>query len=316
MSAHLRPRAQTVFGRPDGPVRAVCEVVGRRPEGAYVSLTVAAPQIAERALPGQFVNVAVECRGALLRRPFSIYRTSRQGPWVGTVEFILDPHGPGTAWLAERAPHEVLDVVGPLGNVFPVPAQRVPCLLVGGGYGAAPLFFLAERLRAEGQRVAMLLGAATGERIFNAIEAKRTSANVTFTTDDGSYGIRGRVTDALPDVARDGGTGVVYACGPMPMLREVARVCGELRLPCQVAVEEHMACATGVCWTCVVPLRGKDGRVRMKRSCVDGPVFNGARVAWDESRWVPAPVDEEFLPNVGAPAPQVATARSAEEDRR
>lgn len=283
-----------VQGRPgDGPVRAVCEVVARKREGAYLSLTVAAADIAKRALPGQFVNVGVQAQETLLRRPFSIYQTSRQGPWAGTVEFVFDAHGPGTRWLAEREAHDVLDVVGPLGTAFPLPQQRVPCLLVGGGYGAAPLFFLAELLRREGSRVDMIVGAGSGERIFNAIEAKRRSASVTFTTDDGSQGVQGQVTDVFSETVERCGTGVVYACGPMPMLRAVSELCEEHDLPSQLAVEEHMACGIGVCWTCVIPTRAKDGSVRMKRSCLDGPVFNGARIAWDASRWQPQPVSEE-----------------------
>lgn len=298
--------ARNVKGRPDGPVRATCEVVARKREGSYLSLTVAAADIADRALPGQFVNVGVQAQHTLLRRPFSIYRISRQGPWAGTVEFVFDPHGPGTRWLAERDAHDTLDVVGPLGNAFPLPQQRVPCLLIGGGYGAAPLFFLADLLRHEGNRVDMIVGAGSAERIFNAIEAKRSSASVTFTTEDGSHGEQGRVTDVFEDVVARCGTGVVYACGPMPMLRAVSELCEEHSLPSQLAVEEHMACGVGVCWTCVIPTRAKDGSIRMKRSCLDGPVFNGARIAWDESRWHPQPVDEEFTPTPDEPAQEPA----------
>jgi dihydroorotate dehydrogenase electron transfer subunit len=267
-----------------------------------MALTVASPEIADRAHPGQFVNVAVESRASLLRRPFSIYKTSRQGPWAGTVEFVFDPHGPGTGWLGGRAVHDTLDVVGPLGEPFPMPNQRLNCLLVAGGYGAAPLFFLGERLLSEGHRVDMIIGAGTGERLFNVIEAKRMSASVTFTTEDGSVGVQGIVTDVMADVARDCRSAVVYTCGPMPMLRGVSLLAAELDLPCQAAVEEHMACGIGVCWTCVVPMRTKDGRIRMRRSCIDGPVFNGAKIAWDETRWAATTDQEEFTPSDEAAA--------------
>jgi dihydroorotate dehydrogenase electron transfer subunit len=303
MSPTLHRRREQVLGREgDTPVRATCEVLARRREGAYWTISVAAPDIADRARPGQFVNVAVAAPASLLRRPFSIARVSKQGPAAGTVDFVFDAHGPGTEWLVDRAAHDVLDVVGPLGNPFPLPRQRVSCLLVGGGYGVAPLFFLAEELRREGLRVDMVVGAATQERIFNAIEAKRITASVTFTTEDGSFGEQGRVTDVLEQVVQDCGTSVVYACGPMPMLRAVSERCRELELPAQVAVEEHMACGVGVCWTCVVPVRHKDGSVRMKRSCIDGPVFNGAKVAWEESRWDVGP-DPEPAPEDAPAAP-------------
>ena len=293
-TAPKNPRVP-VRGRPgEGPVVASCEVLARRRESAYWTLSVAAPEIAERAKPGQFVNIAVGAPGTILRRPFSIYRVSRTGPAAGTVDVVFDAHGPGTEWLTEVEPHDTLDVVGPLGSAFPLPRQKVSCLLIGGGYGVAPLFFLAEELTKNGLRVDMIVGAATHDRIFNAIEAKRMTASVTFTTDDGSFGEPGRVTDVMEQVVDTCGTGVVYACGPMPMLRAVAERSMELELPCQVAVEEHMACGVGVCWTCVIPTRTKSGDLRMKRACIDGPVFNGARVAWDISRWDtgPDPVDE------------------------
>jgi dihydroorotate dehydrogenase electron transfer subunit len=290
-------RPGAVLGRSggDSPVRATCEVLVRRREGSYWLLSFSSPEIAERARPGQFVNIAVGSQGALLRRPFSIARVSRQGAFAGTVDVVFDAHGPGTQWLTSRDLHDLIDVVGPLGNPFPLPQRKVSCLLIGGGYGAAPLFYLAEELTRQGLRVDMIVGAANQARILNAIEAKRLTASVTFTTEDGSYGERGRVTDVLEDVAASCKSGVVYACGPNPMLRAVSERCQELELPIQVAVEERMACGIGVCFTCVLPIRTKDGTVRMKRSCVEGPAFNGARVAWDQSRYRAAPevLDEQ-----------------------
>jgi dihydroorotate dehydrogenase electron transfer subunit len=281
------PRAGTVSGRPDAdtPVQATCEVLARRRNGPYWTLSFAAREIAERARPGQFVQIGVRGPSTLLRRPFSIANVSRQGPVAGTVDVVFDAHGPGTEWLAELGPHDVIDVVGPLGTAFPLPQRKVNALLVGGGYGVAPLFYLAEQLTKKGLRVDMIVGAATEERILGPIEAKRLSASVAFTTDDGTYGTRGRVTDVLDEVVRTTRTGVVYACGPNPMLNALSARCVELGLPIQVAVEERMACGIGVCFTCVLPIRGRDDLVRMKRSCIDGPVFNGAKVAWDVSRY-------------------------------
>src|SRR5439155_4787355 len=129
--------------------RAGCEVLSNRRTGAYTALTLVAPDIAERARPGQFVEIAVpEGRDILLRRPFSIHQASRRGGWAGTLEVVFDAVGPGTEWLAAANPHDVLDVIGPLGRPFSFPRDPRSCLLVGGGYGAAPLFFLAEELRA------------------------------------------------------------------------------------------------------------------------------------------------------------------------
>jgi dihydroorotate dehydrogenase electron transfer subunit len=280
-------RAGSVQGRPeqDVPVKATCEVLARRRDGAYWQLSLAAKDIAARARPGQFVSIAVESSGALLRRPFSIARVSHQGAIAGTVDVVFDAHGPGTAWLTNVEERDVLDVIGPLGRPFPLPQRRVGCLLVGGGYGVAPLFYLGEHLMRQGLRVDMVVGAASHERLLGVIEAKRLSATVTFTTEDGSYGTRGRVTDVLDDLVQLRKIGVVYACGPNPMLRAVSERCVELGVPVRVSVEERMACGFGVCFTCVLPVVDRDGQVHMTRSCVDGPVFDGARIAWDTSRY-------------------------------
>lgn len=277
-------------------MRGMCEVLASRRIGAYHSLTFVAPEIAERTEPGQFVSVAVGASGALLRRPFSVFAVSKHGPWAGTVEIVFDAVGRGTRWLMARTKHDVVDIVGPLGRSFPLPQQPVGCLLVGGGYGAAPLLFLAQRLQQQGLRTDMLLGAATSERVFNAIEAKRLSATAHFTTEDGSLGTPGLVTDVLDDLLEHSGAGVVYACGPMPMLAAVSAIARRRRVPCQVAVEEAMACGVGVCWTCVLPYRRKDG-LHNVRACIDGPVFNGARVQWDRvGEPLAAPLDEELSP--------------------
>jgi len=228
----------------------------------------------------------------LLRRAFSIHHVADRGVYGGTVEFVFAVHGKGTAWLAGRRAHDPIDVVGPLGRPFKLPAQPAHCVLVGGGYGAAPLFMLADELRKRGCRVDFVLGAANADRLFGALDAKRMAASVAFTTDDGSYGERGRVSDVLPEVIERTRADVVYACGPMAMLQAVQRVAGEAYdgagIPAQVAVEEAMACGVGVCMTCVLPVIGDDGETRMVRSCVDGPVFAGDRIRWDALGTVPS----------------------------
>ena len=267
-------------GRSTGPIRAQCEVLAYRRIGAYHSLTFVAPDMAERAAPGHFVSVAVEGNATLLRRPFSIYSVSRHGPWAGTIEIVFDVAGEGTRWMSGLVKHDVVDLVGPLGRSFPMPQQQVGCLLVGGGYGAAPLLYLAQRLQQANLRVDMIMGAATQDRLFNAIEAKRLATSALFTTDDGSFGTQGRVTDVMERALEANPVGVIYACGPMAMLRAVSEVAKRHRIAVQVAVEEAMACGVGVCMTCVVPYK-RDGEVVNVRSCVEGPVLNGRRIQWD-----------------------------------
>jgi dihydroorotate dehydrogenase electron transfer subunit len=251
--------------------------------GVYHALTLVAPDIADVARPGQFIEIAVpEGRQIMLRRPFSIHQASRRGGWAGTLEVVFDVVGPGTAWLASVQQHEMLDVIGPLGRAFQYPRDLRSCLLVGGGYGTAPLHFLAEELRVRDKEVSMIVGARDHERVFKPVEGKRLSAGFVITTEDGSMGETGRVTDFLPAMIARTGAQVVYACGPNAMLRAVAEHCAERGIPCQVAVEELMACGVGICWTCVVPLLAADGLSWWNvRGCVEGPVFNGARVWWD-----------------------------------
>ena len=293
-------------------IRTRCEVLSNRRTGAYHSITLVAPDVADKAKPGQFVEIAVPGgRDFLLRRPFSIHQASRRGGWAGTLEIVLEAGGPGTAWLAGVKTHDVLDVIGPLGRPFGYPAELTSCLLVGGGYGAAPLYFLAEELRARNKSVHMILGARDHERVFKPIEGKRLSDSVVVTTEDGSMGERGRVTDLVPTAVARTGAQVVYACGPNAMLRAVAEYCLSRGIPCQVAVEEMMACGLGVCWTCAVPMIAKDGRGWWNmRACLEGPVFNGARIWWD--RWLGEREPEIEQPEVAEdlPEPQPVEART------
>jgi dihydroorotate dehydrogenase electron transfer subunit len=272
------------------PLQVQGEVLSLRKVGAYNAMTVVAPGIPELTRPGHFV--AVQIGGAessmLLRRAFAVYDVKDRGVYGGTVEFVFSVHGKGTAWLARRRPQDRLDVVGPLGKPFRLPKTPAHATLVGGGYGSAPLLPLAVALRERGCRVDFVLGAATSDRLFGQLEAKRIATSIALTTDDGSVGERGRVSDVLPGVLERTKSDVVYACGPMPMLRAVADIATAHGLPSQVAVEESMACGIGVCMTCVLPVIGSDGITRMVRSCVEGPVFRGDRLRWDDVGTVPA----------------------------
>jgi dihydroorotate dehydrogenase electron transfer subunit len=266
-----------------GPVQVLGQVLSLKRVGAYFKLCLVADGVAESTRPGHFVALAVggPQSSMLLRRAFSIYRVRPRGAYGGTVEVVFAVAGAGTAWLARLDRNDPVDVVGPLGRPFWLPKEPVPCVLVGGGYGSAPLFMLAEALRARGCGVHMVLGAASHDRVFGALEAKRSAQSVVVTTEDGSVGVRGRVTDVLPDLLRRVGGAVVYACGPMGMLAAVSGIASDNGAWSQTAVEESMACGVGVCMTCVLPVTGDDGIVRMVRSCVEGPVFRGDRVCWD-----------------------------------
>ncbi len=287
------------------PVQVRAEVLQNQEAGAYRHLMLHAPGIAAQARPGQFVACTVggEESGLLLRRSFSLHRAD---PGSGTVEVIVAAHGPGTRWITERAPGLTLDVVGPLGRGFVLPREPVATVLVGGGYGAAPLGWLAQMLRAGGCRVDVVVGAGDAGRLFGQHQARRLADSVTVTTDDGSAGTRGRVTDVMPELMRRHATSVVYACGPMAMLRAVHEVARAEGASSQLAVEESMACGIGVCMTCVLPVRDPDGVTRMARACLEGPVFGGEALRWDAISAAGSAVPDDCLgaPVSSAPATQ------------
>ena len=262
-----------------------CTIKSIAPVGSYLHLVLDAPEIGD-VQPGHFAAVAVGGIGGgmLLRRAFSIHK-STPGQ---SLEIIFAPHGEGTQWLATQNAGDVIDVIAPLGQPFVLPRQPVACVIVAGGYGAAPMELLARALRSRGCRVDVVLGAATEAKLFGVLDLKGVSDSVIVTTDDGTSGVRGRVTDVLPNIIKQNGSQAVYACGPMPMLQAVAQAAQENGAFSQCAVEESMACGIGVCMTCVLPVVGDDGVTRMVRSCIEGPVFRGDRVRWNDVHTIPS----------------------------
>ena len=271
------------------PVQVKGEVLDIRRVGGYHVLSLTAPGIADIARPGHFVTLGIggEESSMLLRRAFAIHQVQSRGVYGGTLDVVIGVKGNGTRWLSERRRHDVVDIVGPLGRPFVLPKERVNCVLVGGGYGSAPLFMLAEQLRERGCRVDVVVGASNEEKLFGVLELKRLASTLTITTDDGSLGERGYVTDVLRELMARVDAALVYACGPMPMLAAVSEIASDMRAYCQTAVEESMACGIGVCMTCVLPIVGEDGVTRMLRSCTEGPVFRGDRVLWSAVGSIP-----------------------------
>ncbi len=178
------------------------EVLTHKKYGEHFhSLTLVAPRIGEQVAPGQFVNVSCDGnRSFILRRPFSVYRVHKRGGWAATIEIVFDIRGPGTKHLAELRAHSTVKLLGPCGQGFKLPAARSHCLLIGGGIGAAPLFFLADELRNEGHRVDVIMGARSIHRLLNAIDVRRLASVSRITTEDGSMGQQGVVTDVIDDM--------------------------------------------------------------------------------------------------------------------
>src|SRR5438874_10484360 len=159
----------------------------------------------------------------------------KRGGWAPTIESVCDIRGEGTRHLSSLRSHSIVDMMGPLGRGFAMPKRRAHCLLVGGGIGAAPLFFLADELRNDGHRVDFILGARTAGLLLNPIDVRRIASVYRITTEDGTAGETGRVTDVLAETIDRCDTEVVYACGPHPMLAAVSEICVAHRVPVQVA---------------------------------------------------------------------------------
>jgi dihydroorotate dehydrogenase electron transfer subunit len=271
----------------DSPVQVPGTVLTMRRNGAYHTMTLVAPGVAERFRPGQFVALAVggQQTGMLTRRCFSVREVKPD--YGGTIEIVFAVRGKGTEWLAGLRPRDTVDVAGPLGRPFPLPRDPVTCVLVGEAHGSAALFPLAAVLLQRECPLHFVLGGADSDHVHGARGARRVGVSTAVVTGDGSLGTRGEVAGALPGVIEAGQADVVYACGPLATLRAVTRVAAGYDIPAQVAVEEPMACGTGVCGACVLPVTGDDGVTHMARTCVEGPVFRGERVRWDDVGTIP-----------------------------
>ena len=263
--------------------RVIATVVSNKRVGQYHQILLNVGQMVNGCKPGNFVAIKVggENSRMVLRRAFAISRVSLTGPYGGSMELIVAPFGQGSKWLCSQVEGSTIDLIAPLGTAFGIPTEPVRALLVGGGYGSAPLFGLAEVLKNRGCRVDMYLGASTGAKIYAPMEGKRSVNVLKIYTEDGSMGERGRVTEPIPALIADGLVDVIYSCGPMPMLRAISELVLGSDVVHQCAVEESMACGVGICMTCVLPVSDSEGNVSMKRSCIDGPVMDGSKVMWD-----------------------------------
>jgi dihydroorotate dehydrogenase electron transfer subunit len=248
-----------------------------------------APAIASRARPGQFVMLRPGGgAGPLLPRAYSVYSAD---PESGRIDVLYRVVGAGTRALQRLHPGETLPVWGPLGNTFTPPASS-RLILVGGGVGVPPLVFLASSRKAgppiigglggpSSRALTALLGAATAAYLVGMQDLASSGAEVRVATDDGSAGVRGFVTRLLEEeLAGSSEEAVVCACGPLPMLAAVARICAGAEVSCQLALEAPMACGVGACLGCTVP-RAAGGFARV---CADGPVFDGAAIDWEALR--------------------------------
>jgi dihydroorotate dehydrogenase electron transfer subunit len=244
-----------------------------------------APEAAASTRPAQFFMVGVPHSDVLLRRPFSVCGLpgtfDSSGP--GRIQLLYKVVGSGTALLASLAPGAKIDLLGPLGQGFTDPAPGATPVFVAGGIGIAPFPALAHRLTQSGVRPILLYGARSAHDLPLLDWFRATCEDVVVSTDDGSLGTKGLVTESLLELlaGRDPALVHLYACGPDPMLRRVAAIARERQVTCDLSLEAHMACGFGVCLGCVVPTHtGRWGDGGYERVCVEGPVMRAERLAW------------------------------------
>jgi dihydroorotate dehydrogenase electron transfer subunit len=232
-------------------------------------LELVSPELGRSAVPGQFLHLRTgESWDPLLRRPMSIFRIRPEG-----VSIMVRGVGRGSDLIAARQPGQWLDALGPLGRGFNLDKRHRRLLMVGGGYGVAPLIGLAEIALLRGAEITLLVGAASADYVFPAAFVP-PAIEYQAATVDGSLGHAGLVTELVP--ASLDWADAVFGCGPTGMLESLARACqARPSVPAQLAMEQHMGCAMGVCLGCVTPtVHG------YKRVCRDGPVFLAEELVW------------------------------------
>jgi len=229
---------------------------------------------------GQFVMLDTPGR----ERPFWRRAFSPASFRDGELELMIREVGPGTAYWRTAPPGTPARVLGPLGRGFGIGPGGGRIAAVAGGIGLPPLLMALEEAARHGRRADLLQGAATADELLEpercAAAARMAGGEFVAATDDGTAGEEGLVTEALERRLDVRGYGLVLACGPLPMLRALARICGERRIEGRFAMEERMACGVGVCLGCVVPRAG-GGHARV---CADGPVFGAQDLDWEAMR--------------------------------
>jgi dihydroorotate dehydrogenase electron transfer subunit len=259
------------------------KVISNAPVAAGCGLMrLEAPEVARTASPGQFVmvRVAPASLDPLLRRAFAVHYTL---PEEGRFDILYGIVGKGTAIMAAARPGDILDVLGPLGRGFDLDPKACEAYLVAGGVGAAPLLFLAQEAVRRGAETRLFYGARTAQLLLRADAFRELGVEVTVATEDGSEGLKGFVTEPLLPALMGGGIGPpqarVYACGPMPMLSAVARLCRGVGVSCQVSLHSFMACGIGTCLACAIARKTEPGQApSYAKVCTDGPVFDAEEV--------------------------------------
>ena len=245
----------------------------------HFQMGVLCPHIARNTAPGQFIQVCVNgsLYDPLLSRPFAVYQTK------GDVSDILfKVVGKGTSLLAEKCVGDTVDIIGPLGNCFPIDDGFERTMLIAGGMGIAALMSLAEAVK--DRQIAALIGVSTQSKIVGREDLLALGAEVHVATEDGTAGHKGTVSELMEDVILNKKCSIagcrIFACGPNPMLKAIAQLAAKYEMPAYVSLEERMACGVGACLGCVCQVVSPEEDTQYKTVCADGPVFDAQEIVW------------------------------------
>lgn len=238
----------------------------------FFRLSLDAKPILKKVQPGQFIHIHVQdALEPFFRRPFSVYRAQKH------VEIFYEAIGPGTKILSEKKKGDELDILGPLGQPFKLPpAGTRTVVMIAGGIGVAPFLILSDSLKKKGYALILLYGGRTKGHTFNMKDFTKNGCKVFVATDDGSVGVKGRVSQLFSKIPLDPKTTYLYTCGPNPMMAAVQEFARKNHLAGQACCEEVMACALGACLGCSIETTSG-----YKTVCYDGPVFDLQEVVFN-----------------------------------
>ena len=245
-----------------------CELVFKKQlTNTIYDLRLKNKSLAEITKPGQFVQILVPSK--TLRRPISVCDVEND-----TIRLVFEIRGEGTQILSETKVGEFINIIAPLGKGFDIDPDK-KTIFIGGGIGVPPMLYSAKQC---GKNATVINGFRNQKAVILEEDFKSFAGNVIITTDDGSYGIHGFVTQPLQEYIKN--ADMICACGPMPMLKNISKIAKENNIPCQISLEQRMACGVGACLGCAVAVLDENGYHTYKHVCKDGPVFNSEEVVF------------------------------------
>jgi dihydroorotate dehydrogenase electron transfer subunit len=258
---------------------SLARIVRKESWGEYFLLALESPAIAREARPGQFLMVRINPDPhPLLRRPFSIFSTEGQ-----TVQIFFQRVGLGTRLLSEKQVGELLDIIGPLGIGFTINEEEPNKnqALIGGGRGIAPLYFLSRKLNSRSGKIMVFYGGKSLHDLPVRERFEKSGISPCFSTEDGSFGIKGMITDAFEAEIKKGVTvNQIYACGPDLMLKKISEIGAAMNIPTELSLESVMGCGFGACWGCVKKIK-KGQETGWHKICQEGPVLKAENIVWE-----------------------------------